>query len=76
MLFEHRGAYISLAYQNIFFFCLFAFSRAAHAAYEGSQARGLIRAVATTSLCQSHSNADLSRVSNLHHSSRHQNILF
>ena len=37
-------------------FCLFSFSRAAPAAYGGSQARGLIRAVAT-SLHQSHSNA-------------------
>ena len=39
-----------------FYFCLFAFSRAAPAAHGGSQARGLIGAVAT-SLCQSHSNA-------------------
>ena len=37
-----------------FFFCLFAFSRAAPAAYEGSQARGQIRAVAT-GLRQRHS---------------------
>ena len=36
--------------------CLFAFSRAALAAYGGSQAKGRIGAVAT-SLCQSHSNA-------------------
>ena len=36
-------------------FCLFAFSRAAPVAYGGSQARGLIRAVAT-GLRQSHSN--------------------
>ena len=36
--------------------CLFAFSRAAPMAYGGSQARGLIRAVAA-SLRQSHSNA-------------------
>ena len=39
----------------LFYFCLFAFSRAAPTAYGGSQARGLIRAVAA-SLCQSHSN--------------------
>ena len=40
-----------------FFFCrLFAFSRAALAAYEGSQARGHIGAAAA-SLRQSHSNA-------------------
>ena len=39
-----------------FFFCLFAFSRAALEAYGGSQARGLVGAVAT-GLRQSHSNA-------------------
>ena len=39
--------------KNFFFFCLF---RAAPTAYEDSQARGKIRAVAT-SLCQSHSNS-------------------
>ena len=37
--------------------CLFAFSRAAPTAYGGSQARGLIGAVAA-SLRQSHSNAE------------------
>ena len=41
---------------NFFFFCLFAISWAAPAAYGGSQARGPIGAVAT-SLCQRHSNA-------------------
>ena len=40
----------------IILFCLFAFSRAAPTAYGGSQARDLIRTVAT-GLCQSHSNA-------------------
>ena len=40
----------------VFVFCLFAFSRTAPAAYGGSQARGLIGAVAT-GLRQSHSNA-------------------
>jgi len=39
----------------LFFLCLFAFSRAAPVAYGGSQARGLIGAVAA-SLHQSHSN--------------------
>ena len=39
-----------------FLFCLFAFSRAAAMAYGGSQARGLIGAVAT-GLHHSHSNA-------------------
>ena len=38
-----------------FFFCLFAFSRAAPTAYRDSQARGPIRTVAA-SLHQSHSN--------------------
>ena len=42
--------------ENQFDFCLFAFSRAAPAAYGGSQARGLIGAVAA-GLHQSHSNA-------------------
>ena len=46
-------AYLFLSF--FFFFCLFAFSRAAPAAYGGSQARGVIRAVAT-GLHQSHSN--------------------
>ena len=40
---------------GLLFFGLFAFSRAAPAAHGGSQARGLIGAVAA-SLCQSHSN--------------------
>ena len=39
----------------LFFFPFCLFSRAAPAAYEGSQARGLIRAVATC-LCHRHSN--------------------
>ena len=38
------------------FFFTFAFSRAAPVAHGGSQARGLIGAIAS-SLCQSHSNA-------------------
>ena len=41
-------------YLFIFIFCLFAISWAAPMAYEGSQARGLIGAVAA-SLRQSHS---------------------
>ena len=40
-----------------FFFCLFAISWAAPAAYGGSQARGLIGAIAA-GLRQSHSNAE------------------
>ena len=40
---------------TFFFFCLFAVSWAAPAAYGGSQARGLVGAVAA-SLRQSHSN--------------------
>jgi len=43
-------------YYYYYFFGLSAFSRAASATYGGSQARGLIRAVAA-SLRQSHSNA-------------------
>ena len=48
----------NLAYSLFFFFLafwLFAFSRATPSAYGGSQARGRIRAIAT-SLHQSHSN--------------------
>ena len=41
---------------SFLFFGLFVFSKAAPSTYGGSQARGLIRAVAT-SLRQSHSNA-------------------
>ena len=40
----------------VFIYCLFAFSRAAPAAYGGSQARSRIRAV-TAGLHHSHSNA-------------------
>ena len=44
------------SYRIFFFFpCLFAISWAAPEAHGGSQARGLIKAVAA-SLCQSHSN--------------------
>ena len=45
----------SLFFFFFFLFCLFAFSRAAPSAHGGSQAGGLIGAVAA-SLCQSHSN--------------------
>ena len=45
----------SLRANFFFFFCLFAFSKAAPVAYGGSQARGLIGAVAT-GLHHSHSN--------------------
>ena len=50
--------------------------RAAPAAYGGSQARGLIGAVAT-GLLQSHSNAgsELSRVCDLHHSLQQRRVL-
>lgn len=41
---------------DFFFFCLFAFSGAALAAYGSSQARGRIGAIAA-GLCHSHSNA-------------------
>ena len=50
------GLQYILFYFIYLFFCLFAFSRAAPAAYRGSQAKGLIGAVAA-GLHQSHSNA-------------------
>ena len=53
------------------FFCRF---RAPAAAYEGSQARGLIGAVAA-GLCQIHSNARSEPVCDLHHSSEQRRIL-
>ena len=49
--------FLKLNFFFLFFPCLFAFSRAAPAADGGSQARGLIRAVAA-SLHQSHSNSE------------------
>ena len=55
-----------MAFFSVFFVvvvCLFAFSRAALAAYGSSQARGLIGAVATVTW-------DPSLVCNLHHSSQ------
>ena len=59
--------------KRIFSFFFFAISRAASMAYGGSQARGVIGAVATC-LHQNHSNRDPSRVCNLHHSSRQRGI--
>ena len=47
---------------DFFFSCLSVFSRAAPTAYGGSQARGLIRAVAA-GLCQSHSNGQIQAAS-------------
>ena len=47
---------LQILYQNYSFFWLFAFSRAAPTAHGGSQATGLIGAIAT-GLHQSHSNA-------------------
>ena len=47
---------VSGSISRFFCFCFFAFSRATPTAYGGSQARGLIGAVAT-GLCQSHNNA-------------------
>ena len=55
-----------------FVFLLFLW--AAPAAYGGSQARGRIGAVAA-GLYHSHSNADLSHVCDLHHSSRQRQII-
>ena len=74
---------IQKAYYFFFYFCLFvvivvvvvvAISWAAPAAYGGSQARGLIGAVAT-GLRQSHSNAGSEPHRNLHHSSRQRRIV-
>ena len=48
-------SHLIMMYNPFFFFCLLPFSRATPMAYEGSQARGLIRAVAA-GLRQSHSN--------------------
>ena len=55
---------------SFYLFIYFAFSRATPAASGGSQARGLIGAIAT-GLHHSHSNAG----SKLHHSSRQRRIL-
>ena len=52
---EAEGRDVPRPGRFFFFFCLFAFSRAAPAAYGGSQARGQIRTT-TAGLCQSHSN--------------------
>ena len=47
---------------------------AAHVAYGGSQARGLIRAI-VAGLCQSHSNVGSEPVCDPHHSSQQRRIL-
>ena len=57
-----------------FIFFVFCLVRATPAAYGGSQARGPIRAAAA-GLRQSHSNADLSSICDLHHSSWQRWIL-
>ena len=54
---EQSGKYLEQCLTNrILFFGLFVFFRATSMAHGGSQARGLIRAIAA-SLCHSHSNA-------------------
>ena len=50
------SGFLTISYHWLFFFCLFAISWAAPAAYGGSQAKGPIGTVAT-GLCQSHSNS-------------------
>ena len=70
----HIQARIHMFLSFFFFFCPFVFSWAVPEAYGGSQARGLIGAVAA-GLHQGHSNADLSRVCDLHHSSLQLGIL-
>ena len=52
-----------------FFFCIFAFSRAAPVACGGSQARGQIGAVAPA-YARATATRDLSHICNLHHSSQ------
>ena len=54
--------------KHFFFFVFLPFSRAAPAAYRGSQARGLIGAVAA-GLARATAMQDPSRICNLHHSS-------
>ena len=62
----------SLSLFFFFFFWSFSLFRATPAACGGSQARGLIRAVA---IGHSHSHADPSPICNLHHSSQQRQIL-
>ena len=57
-----------------FFFCLFAISWATPTAYGGSQARGLIGAV-PPAYTRATATQDLSRVCDLHHSSRQRQII-
>ena len=64
----------STGFTSFIFFLSFCIFRAAHMAYGGSQARGLIGAVAA-GLHHSHSGSDSSRVCNLHHSSWQRRIL-
>ena len=59
---------------NLFFFFFLLFLWAAPAAYGGSQARGLIGAVAT-SLARATATQDPSRVCDLHNSSQQRRIL-
>ena len=59
---------------NFFFFCLFAISWAAPAAYGGSQATGQIEAVATGH-ARTTATQDPSCICNLHHSSWQRRIL-
>ena len=51
------GCLVVSGFFFFFFFCLFAFSRASSAAYGGSQARGLVGAVAA-GLHHSHSHSN------------------
>ena len=72
VLSEHVGA--SVFYFFFFFFCLFAISWAVPRVYGGSQARGLIGAVAA-SLYQSTATQDPSRICDLHHSSEQRQVV-
>ena len=68
------GFRLNLTSKSLIFPFFFGLFRATPAACGSSQARGRIRAVAAR-LCFSHSNADLSLVCHLQHSSRQGQIL-
>ena len=65
--------FFSFSFFLSFFFFVFCLFRAVPAAYESSQARGQIRAIAA-SLCHSHSN-NPSHICDLHYSSWQHGIL-
>ena len=70
----HWKHFLNLFIKFFFFFGLFAISWAAPMAYGGSQARGLIGAVAT-GLARATATQDPRHICNLHHRSRQCQIL-